>query len=334
MRVEESLHALEEWLRPQSSDNRGLANCAERCRRFVEHLALVSAESAVRQVRWLEVTERGFVLSVTPLEIAKTFRAHRDAYHAAWIFTSATLAVDGDFRHFVEGLGLQEAATLCLDSPFDYRLSAVLYHPSGLPEPSDGGFTRALVEAAVPVIEAAGGRTFMLFTSYRALHQAADLLGQCLDYPLLVQGSVSRSELLQRFRESGQAVLLGTASFWEGVDVRGRALSCVIIDRLPFASPGDPVLAARIDALRTAGGNPFRDYQLPAAVISLKQGVGRLIRDVSDRGVMMLADPRLLSRSYGRLFLDSLPPMTRTRRLEVVLRFFALCDDTVQPSDS
>jgi len=179
-----------------------------------------------------------------------------------------------------------------------------------------------VVEAAIPVLEASQGRAFMLFTSRRALQRADELLESRLDYPILVQGSMPRSRLLERFRSLGNAVLLGTASFWEGVDVRGEALSCVIIDKLPFAAPEDPVLKARLGAIREAGGDPFFEHQLPSAVIALRQGVGRLIRDQADRGALMLCDPRLISRSYGRTFLNSLPPMTKTRRLEVVQRFF------------
>jgi ATP-dependent DNA helicase DinG len=175
---------------------------------------------------------------------------------------------------------------------------------------------------AVPVIQASEGRAFILFTSHRALREAAESLAERLDYPLLVQGSMPKGELLARFRQLGNAVLLGTASFWEGVDVRGDALSCVIIDKLPFASPGDPVLQARIDALRRQGGNPFMEFQVPQAAIALKQGAGRLIRDETDRGVLVICDPRLLKKGYGHLFLESMPPMARTRELEDVIRFF------------
>jgi ATP-dependent DNA helicase DinG len=192
-----------------------------------------------------------------------------------------------------------------------------------MPDPSSPGYVEAVAELAARILAHSRGRAFLLFTSHRALRQAAELLQPRLAYPLLVQGSAPRGGLLDRFRALGNAVLLGTSSFWEGVDVRGEALSCVIIDKLPFASPGDPVLAARIEALRRRGGNPFRDYQLPQAVISLKQGAGRLIRDGGDRGVLVVCDPRLLSRSYGHAFLASLPPMGRTRDSSEVERFFA-----------
>jgi ATP-dependent DNA helicase DinG len=192
-----------------------------------------------------------------------------------------------------------------------------------MPDPNQPQYTEAVSELAVSILQASRGRAFLLFTSHRALQVAGAYLEGRIEYPMLVQGSAPRSELLERFRQLGNAVLLGTSSFWEGVDVRGSALSCVIIDKLPFASPGDPVLQARIDALRQRGGNPFREYQLPQAVIALKQGAGRLIRDVHDRGVLVVCDPRLLRRSYGHIFLASLPPMARTRSLEDVERFFA-----------
>ena len=245
------------------------------------------------------------------------------AWPGAWVFTSATLSVGGRFDHFRGRMGLENTHELAVDSPFEYARNALLYLPSGLPNPSAPQYTEAVLQQAEPVIEASRGRAFVLFTSYRALRFAADWLRGRLTYPVLVQGEQPKHELVERFREAGDAVLLGTASVWEGVDVAGPALSCVIIDKLPFASPGDPVMQARLDALREAGGNPFAQYQLPQAVIALKQGAGRLIRGVDDRGVLMLCDPRLTSRGYGRVFLDSLPAMTRTRELADVQAFFA-----------
>jgi ATP-dependent DNA helicase DinG len=242
----------------------------------------------------------------------------------AWIFTSATLAVGEDFGHFTRELGVPEAQTRRWESPFRFAEQALLYLPPGLPgDPNDAAFTDAVVQAAWPVLEASGGRAFLLFTTLRALRRAHDLLRGRLPYPLLVQGTGSRSDLLARFRSLGNAVLLGSASFWEGVDVRGEALSLVVIDKLPFAPPEDPVLAARIDALKAAGRNPFNELQLPQAVLQLKQGAGRLIRDEGDRGVLMLCDPRLVSRPYGARILASLPPMKPTRSLEEVREFFA-----------
>ena len=246
-----------------------------------------------------------------------------DNLPSAWIFTSATLAVGDSFGHFAGQLGLDDARMLKLDSPFDYRNNALLYLPENMPAPNDRFYVDEVVACERDILQASAGRAFLLFTSHAALRAAAAQLEDTLEYPLLVQGAAPRRELLERLRELGNAVLLGTSSFWEGVDVRGAALSCVIIDKLPFGSPGDPVLQARIEALRNQGGNPFMEYQLPRAVINLKQGVGRLIRDRDDRGVLVLCDPRLRSKSYGRIFLKSLPEMTRTSNVDNVHEFFA-----------
>ena len=322
--VTEALHRLREALQEAAPRGKGLESCRRRAEDLIQRLAAATgAECPADAVRWFETRGRGFTLSLTPLDIAPPFRARLEAQPGAWIFTSATLAVGESFEHFAARLGLQDYAALRLDSPFDFARNTLLYHPPGLPEPAAPQYTAALLEAALPVLRASRGRAFLLFTSYRALREAEAGLAGRLDYPLLVQGAAPKAALLREFRALGNAVLLGTASFWEGVDVRGEALSCVIIDRLPFASPGDPVVQARIESLRQRGADPFRSYQLPQAVIALKQGVGRLIRDVTDRGVLMLCDPRLLTKFYGRAFLDSLPPMPRTRRLERVQAFFA-----------
>ncbi len=328
--LEETRAALTElagYLEQGAPRGRGLENCWRRAQALAERLHLTTEAPPPDHVHWFETHTRAFAVHLTPLDVAPVMRERIRALPSAWIFTSATLAVGQRFEHFAGRLGLDEPHTLQLESPFDYRRNALLYVPPGMPEPNSPGYTGAVVERSVAVLRASRGRAFMLFTSHRALREAADLLDGRLDYPLLVQGSAPRSELLERFRELGNAVLLGTSSFWEGVDVRGSALSCVIIDKLPFASPGEPVLQARIEALRQSGGNPFRDYQLPNAVLTLKQGIGRLIRDVNDRGVLMLCDPRLLGKPYGRIFLASLPPMSRTRALEQVEAFFAAEDD-------
>jgi len=273
-------------------------------------------------VQWYETHPQSFMLRLTPLDIAEHFHAQMALRPGAWIFTSATLSVGNEFRHFLERMGIDADRTLRLDSPFDYAENALLYVPKGLPEPNSSQYPGAFLDAALPVLAASRGRAFVLFTSHRALQIAAEFLAERIDYPLLVQGTAGQHLLLSRFREMGNAVLLGTASFWEGVDVRGEALSCVIIDRLPFASPADPVVQATIEAMRRAAGNPFAEYQLPQAVIALRQGVGRLIRDSDDRGVLMIGDGRLLSKSYGRMFLKSLPPMPLTTDLGDVRRFF------------
>ncbi|TXK62638.1 ATP-dependent DNA helicase [Alkalisalibacterium limincola] len=272
-------------------------------------------------VRWFELGSRGFVLQRTPLDVSAPLRRYRERSGAAWVFTSATLAVAGSFRHVSARLGLDDPRELLQPSPFDWDHQALCYLPPHMPEPNAPAYGDAFVEAVRPVLEASRGRAFLLFTSHRALREAADRL-EGGPWPLFVQGSAPRHALLEAFRQSGNGVLLGAASFWEGVDVAGDALSVVVIDRLPFASPGDPVLEARLDAVRQRGGNPFRDEQVPTAVIALKQGVGRLIRTLEDRGVLVLCDPRLLAKGYGRMFLDSLPPMPRTRGIDTVRRFF------------
>ena len=273
-------------------------------------------------VRWYELSPRGFRLQRTPLDVSGPLRNHREQSRAAWVFTSATLAVAGGFDHLSVRLGLDNPRTLLAPSPFDWPHQALCYLPQRMPEPSSRDYTSAVIDAVRPVLEASGGRAFVLFASHRALREAAELL-RGGPWPLFVQGEAPRSVLLQRFRDSGNGVLLGAASFREGVDVAGDALSVVVIDKLPFAAPDDPVFEARLDAIRREGGNPFRDEQLPQAVIALKQGVGRLIRTETDRGVLVLCDPRLIGKSYGRTFLDSLPPFARTRSLEDVRAFFA-----------
>ena len=248
--------------------------------------------------------------------------ASGSAARGAWIFTSATLTVGGQFAHFARQVGLDDPVELRVDSPFDYARQALAYLPRGLPDPATPDYVDRVIDAVVPVLEASNGRAFLLFTSHRALRRAAELLPQRVPFPLFVQGSAPRNLLLTAFRESGNGVLLGAASFWEGVDVAGDALSVVVIDKLPFAAPDDPVLVARLDALRDAGGNPFTEWQVPNAVIALRQGAGRLIRDVHDRGVLVLCDPRLSTRGYGKLFLSSLPPLPRSIELAAVQGFF------------
>jgi ATP-dependent DNA helicase DinG len=302
---------------------KGLDSCLARSAELGQRLDLLAEGGESRDIRWYETQGKGFRLHQTPLEVADIFQSYMERHPAAWVFTSATLAVGQSFDHFARQLGIGEARTERWESPFDYGHQALWFVPRGMPDPASQDYVGAVAELAGRILEYSRGRAFLLFTSHRALQQAAQWLETRIVYPLLVQGSAPRAELLERFRRLGNAVLLGTASFWEGVDVRGEALSCVVIDKLPFASPGDPVLAARIEALRRQGGNPFRDFQLPQAVIALKQGAGRLIRDARDRGVLVVCDPRLLGRSYGHAFLNSLPPMERTRELDEVQRFFA-----------
>lgn len=300
----------------------GLASCWRRSQELLDRVFLLSESPPPEHVRWFETGTRHFMLRMTPMDIATPFHQCLADGKKAWIFTSATLAVGNSFSHFQAQLGLDEAQTAQWESPFDYATQALLYVPRGLPPPSAPDYTERVVELAIPVLEASRGRAFILFTSHRALKLAAERLAGRIAYPLLVQGSAPRSELLQRFRDFGNAVLLGTGSFWEGVDVRGEALSTVIIDKLPFASPDDPVLQARGEAMEREGRSAFMQHQLPNAVIALKQGAGRLIRDVHDKGVLMLCDPRLLSKGYGKVFLASLPALRRTHDPAVVQAFF------------
>jgi ATP-dependent DNA helicase DinG len=318
-RLDETAAALE----PLAGRGKGLDHCHGRARALAARLAALGADAGDDQVRWLDVHGRGFRLHLTPLDVAETFRAHRERHGGSWVFTSATLAVGDSFEHFVGLMGIDQCRTACWHSPFDYPRQGLCFVPAGLPEPSAQDYVDRVIDVACDVLALSRGRAFLLFTSHRALRRAAELLRSRVPYPLLIQGSAPRNALIERFRALGNAVLLGSASFWEGVDVRGEALSCVIIDKLPFAAPSDPILQARVDVLRRRGGNPFRDFQLPQAVIALKQGAGRLIRGHADRGVLVICDPRLLARGYGRVFVDSLPPMARSRALEDVRAFFA-----------
>ncbi len=325
--LRESLAVLEKVLSGLAERGKELQNCHRRGQEIGERFGQVTGDDPeTNNLQWFETHTRTFILHNTPLEIAETFGNRILSRKCAWVFTSATLAVNGSFSHITGRLGLHENDEGLWESPFDFARQTLSYFPPQLPLPSAPDFTRKVVEKAVPVLEASRGRAFILFTSYRALREAAELLADLIEFPLLVQGEAPRNQLLESFRTTPNAVLLGTSSFWEGVDVRGEALSCVIIDKLPFAAPNDPVLQSRYALIREQGGNPFMDYQLPQAVIALKQGVGRLIRDVSDRGVLVLCDPRLHSRPYGRMFLHSLPPMPRTGDIEDVRQFFNQTD--------
>ncbi|HWA12326.1 MAG TPA: ATP-dependent DNA helicase [Burkholderiales bacterium] len=314
-------------LETQADRSEGLQNCWTRGLDLLDRLGRWQEAQDPERVRWVEVFPHSVHLNATPLSIADIFQRQVSSSPRAWIFTSATLSVQGDFSHYQREMGLLDAETAFWESPFDYPNQALLYVPEKLPEPNTPLYTTAVVEAALPVIEAAEGRTFLLFTSLRAMREARELIEAGMKrmgmaYPLLMQGEGSRSDLLERFRRLGNAVLLGSASFWEGVDVRGDALSLVVIDRLPFAPPDDPVLAARIEKMSQEGRNAFMEYQVPQAVITLKQGAGRLIRDENDRGVLMICDPRLISKPYGKRIWRSLPPMKRTRDPAEAIAFF------------
>jgi ATP-dependent DNA helicase DinG len=284
-----------------------------------------SSEESAPSVRWAQVQGQSVTFHYVPVDVAEQLGALIESHSGAWICTSATLAVEADFDHFTRRVGMVEPATARFGSPFDYQQQALMYLPKGLDAPSSSRHTQQVVDASMPVLAASGGRAFLLFTSHRALREAAEILlrrlGPRPPFPVLVQGDAPREVLLKRFREYGNAVLLGTSSFWEGVDVKGPALSVVIIDKLPFAVPDDPVLKARLAAIEQRGGNAFVEEQIPQAVIALKQGVGRLIRDHEDFGVIMLCDQRIRTRSYGRVFLRSLPAMPVTSELPEVTQF-------------
>jgi len=310
------------------------AETIEQCRARASELGVMldrwnlsgAPEGEQADVLWVEAFLQSLQLHRTPLSIAPIFNKQREGAPRAWIFTSATLAAKNDFSHFTSQMGLELATAKSWPSPFDYARQALLYVPADLPDPSSIAYTDAVIDAALPVIESAGGRAFLLCTTLRAVRRASERLREVfaerqLPWPLLVQGEMGRTELLERFRSAGNAVLVGSQSFWEGVDVRGEALSVVIIDKLPFAPPDDPVLAARIAAMERRGQNGFMHHQLPEAIISLKQGAGRLIRDEHDRGVLMICDPRLISKPYGRRIWQSLPPFARTRDLKEVQNF-------------
>ena len=318
-----ALDELGELLSRTAERGVALENCHERALALSERLGAFDRMGDEASVRWFETGRGGFTLHDTPITVAAEFSQRLENSNAAWIMTSATLAVEGQFNHFANALGIENAREHLWKSPFDYAKQSLLYIPRLHTEPRHPDFESELVDAALPVLECSHGRAFFLFTSYRALNICADLIGRRADFSLLVQGEAPRSDLLHRFETMDNVILMGTATFWEGVDVRGERLSCVIIDKLPFGVPDDPVTKARMAAMSAGGANPFVELQLPEAITTLKQGAGRLIRDVSDRGVLMIGDNRILRRSYGRAFLNSLPPMPVTSDIDDVRAFFA-----------
>lgn len=327
LNMQTQLAALTTVLESQAARDPMLEKCWQRGEALLVQLSRWFKAENSNLVRWTEVFTHSVQLHATPLSIAEGFGKQLNGQPRAWIFTSATLAVKSDFSHYQAQMGLHQAESLYLESPFDYEQQALLYAPANMPDPNSPTYIAAVAEAALPVIQASQGRAFVLCTSLRAMREIHALLKDAfgrngMEYPLLLQGESTRTELLDRFRAHGNAVLVGSQSFWEGVDVRGEALSVVIIDKIPFSPPDDPVLSARIDKLNAEGKNAFMEYQLPYSVITLKQGAGRLIRDEADKGVLMICDPRLITKAYGKRIWQSLPPFKRTKELADVEAFF------------
>lgn len=328
--VMEALNELAGLLETQAARSEGLEKCWQRALDLIVRVERWQTGDRpgekTDRVRWAEIYTQALALNATPLSVADIFRRQMEDNPRAWIFTSATLSVGNDFGHYCGELGLYDAQTAQWGSPFAYEQQALLYAPENMPEPSSPNYAEAVAKAAWPLIRACRGGVFVLCTSLRAMKRIHELIEDRLsaydpERPLLMQGQATRSELLDRHRAAGNAVLVASQSFWEGVDVRGDALQLVIIDKLPFAPPDDPVLSARIEHLKKQGRNAFSEYQLPHAVISMKQGAGRLIRDERDHGVLMVCDPRLVDKPYGKVIWRSLPPMRRTRSADVAVQF-------------
>lgn len=320
--IKASLDDLEKYLEPLAERSKLLENHYRRCCNIINIVQDFIEGSTENLIQWLEIRQQGFLMHQTPLDISTAFQSHLAAHDCHSIYTSATLSVAGDFSYFTDQLGLSDVTTQSLGSPFNYQQQALLYLPPAMPDPNEPTYTHAFIKVVLPVIEASQGRAFLLFTSHNALQEASRLLIDKTHYPLLQQGDAPKSELLELFRSKENAILLGTSSFWEGVDVKGRALSCIIIDKLPFTPPDDPVFQARAAKLKENGQNPFMTYQLPATAINLKQGIGRLIRSIDDYGVLVICDPRITSKSYGKFLLNSLPDMDRTTDIKDVKTFF------------
>ncbi|GJM04732.1 MAG: ATP-dependent helicase [marine bacterium B5-7] len=297
-------------------------NCWQRAKAHYNYIDMYIETKNEESIRWVEIRGHHLYLNQTPVNISETFQQRLSEYNATSIFTSASLAINDDFNYYSRQLGLETCQTQVWNSPFDYPTQTYLYVPLDLPEPNQFEFFDAFIERTIKLLSYSQGHAFVLFTSHQALKKSADILSREIDYPIFIQGQAPRSELLNQFRQTKHAVLLGTSSFWEGVDVKGDALSLVIIDKLPFASPDDPVLQARLNHFSKQGSNPFMDHQVPQAAISLKQGVGRLIRDVNDRGVCVICDKRIVRKAYGKRIIRALPPMPITHELEDVKDFY------------
>ncbi len=329
-----ALEALSRDLEPLAEVSAALSNCAERSGMYAARLRELIVADTTEGLRWFDLGSNAVAAHWTPLDIGTALAARIEAQSGVWVFASATLAVGDDFSHFLRRIGLKSALKGVLPSPFDYERNARIFVPQGLPDPADDRYVENLLAAIWPLVEAAQGGAFLLFTSYRALQRAQTwIAGHPVPGPVLVQGHGSRSELLNQFRADGNAILLGTGSFWQGVDVRGRALRVVVIDKLPFAVPSDPLIQARAEAIRREGGDPFNELSLPQAVLALKQGVGRLIRDFDDRGLIVIGDPRLRTRNYGATFLRSLPAMPVLEDFDAALDFArSLAEPAAEPA--
>ncbi|PSW18747.1 ATP-dependent DNA helicase [Photobacterium sanctipauli] len=332
-RLTDALDLTHEVLKLALGRSQLLDTAFERATLLKERLKRVCDTSITGYSYWYECTPRHFSLHITPLSVAEKFHEQIEQQGGSWIFTSATLAVNDDFSHFSQRLGLTPKQQFSLESPFDYEQQALLCVPRFLPEPNSVGIADRLVDMLAPVIEANNGRCFFLCTSHQMVRDLAEGFRARLDLPVLVQGETTKQKLLAEYLERGNALLVATGAFWEGVDVRGQALSCVIIDKLPFTAPDDPLLKARIEDCRLRGGDPFSQVQIPDAVITLKQGVGRLIRDKKDKGVLVICDNRLVTRPYGAVFLRSLPPIPRTRDVAGVGQFLSSVNNAVAPAD-
>ena len=326
-RLAESLDFAHEVLKLTLGRSQLLDTAFERVTLIRGRLTRVCDVSITGYSYWFETTPRHFSLHITPLSVADKFSEQIAQKEGAWVFTSATLAVNDNFNHFSARLGLNPTQQMQLPSPFDYQKQALLCVPRYLPEPNSPGLAQKLVAMLTPLIEENRGRCFFLCTSHAMMRDLAEGFREQLTLPVLMQGETSKQKTLNEFMSLGNALLVATGSFWEGIDVRGDALSCVIIDKLPFTSPDDPLLKARIEDCKLQGGEPFAQVQLPEAVITLKQGVGRLIRDAQDRGILVLCDNRIVTRDYGGVFLASLPPIPRTRDLDNARKFLQLIEN-------
>ena len=304
----------------------------------IERLSHLASDDSWDGLRWVDVKQRSIRLHLTPLDVADTLHGLINNGHQSWIFTSATLAIGEDFSHYTDRMGMSAVTGLTFPSPYALEEHGLIWLPPGLPPPSDREHTAAMLEQVMPLLKMTEGGMFCLFTSHRALNAARKWIRtrrkRLNGRPLLVQGDAPRDDLLRRFREHGNAVLFGTGSFWEGVDVRGRALTIVAIDKLPFASPADPLMMARLEYIRRQGGNGFTEHQLPLAALALKQGAGRLLRDQNDFGVIVLCDPRITGKNYGKVFLNCLEPMRSTESRATVKDFLRGHESAACAADS